>query len=267
MKKALLLLPAIFILSCGSKTESNSDKISEIKTGKSNNLEKEKEEPKTNFEKYSKEGILLIGSIKLFDENFKEIGELKINEISKVQILEKSSTFFNIENSKDYCLKANFIKIGYKGKKYLVFGREVYEINKTENLDFQNEKKEAFSIFPITNFEMGASDDNGSTGCDDFSYLILLDKKNEKYSTITAPKNQENNSTTKFANLVHDDGSAEEIYNVKVINDSLILGIKVSHQEGYGSYNLKSSFKDNFGNSIESNRNRFYEETKYNELK
>ncbi|TRX38022.1 hypothetical protein FNW52_03730 [Flavobacterium sp. ZT3R18] len=267
MKKTLLLLPALFIMSCGSKTESNSDKISQIKTDTSNNLQEKKEVAKTNFEKYSKEGILLIGSIKFFDENFKEIGKLEIDEISKVQISEKSITLFNIDKSKDYCLKSNFLKIGYKQKEYILFGQDVYEINKAEKIDFQNEKNKAFSIFPITNFEMGASDDNGLTGCDDFSYLILLDKKNEKYSTITAPKNQENNSTIKFANLVHDDGSFEKIYNVKVINDSLILGIKVSYQEGYGSYNLKSSFKDNLENSIIANQNRFDEETKYKELK
>jgi hypothetical protein len=267
MKKTLLLLLPLFIMSCGSKTESNSDKTSEVKTDISNNLEEKKEVSKTIFEKYSKEGILLIGNINLFNENLKQIGKLKIDENSKVQILEKTVELFNIEKSKEYCLKSNFLKINYKGNDYIVFGREVYEINKIEKLDFQNEKNDAFSIFSITSFEMGASDEDGLTGCDDFSYLIILEKKSKKYSTIMAPKEQEKILNEKFANLLHDDGSEEKIYSAKVIKDSLILGIKISYQEGYGSYNLKSSFKNNFRNSIISNQNRFDEETKYKELK
>jgi hypothetical protein len=267
MKKKILLLFPLFLMSCGSKTESNSNKTYEIKTDISKNIQEKKEVSKITFGNYSKDGFLLIGSITLFDDNLRPIGKLEIDKNSKVQILEKTDEFLNIEKSEDYCLKSNFLKIGYKGKDYIVFGRDVYEINNTEKLDFQNEKKEAFSIFSITNFEMGASDENGLTGCDDFSYLIILDKKNKKYSTMIAPENTENDSTIKFANLTHDDGSGEKIYTVKVINDSLILGIKVSYQEGYGSYNLKSSFKDNFRNSIISERNRFEEESKYNELK
>jgi hypothetical protein len=267
MKKIVSIFSLLLIMSCGNKTESKSGKTSKIETDTLNSLEKKKEVSKITFEKDFKNGILLVGMVNLFDENLSQIGTFEISENSRVQILGKSAKLFNIGKSKDNCLKSNYLKINYKGKDYIVFGREVYEINENEKFDFQNEKNEEFSIFSITNFEMGASDEDGLTGCDDFSYLMILDKKSKKYSTITVPKNQENDSTIKFANLLHDDGSEEKIYNVKVIKDSIILGIKVSYQEGYGSFNLKSSFKDNFRNSIISNQNRFDEETKYNELK
>lgn len=269
IKKILFILLPLFVMSCGSKTESKLNQVRENKSTTSNNIEEKKEVPKITFEKYAKEGILLMGNVTVFDENLEQIGKLEIEDNSKVQISEKSTAIFNIDKSKDYCLKSNFLKIYYKGKKHIVFGREVYEINNTGKVDFQNELNEEFSIFPITNFEMGAYDDgiDGSTGCDDYSYLIIFDKKSKKYSTIIDPKNQEGGSTAKFANLVHDDGSLEKIYNVKVSKDSLIVQIKVSYQEGYGSFNLKSNFKDNFRNSIISNRNRFDEESRYEELK
>jgi hypothetical protein len=80
-------------------------------------------------------------------------------------------------------------------------------------------------------------------------------------------KTQEYKSNTKFANLVHDDGSMEDIYNAKVSNDSLIMGIKISYQEGYGSYFLKTSFKDNFSKSEITDVKRFDEESVYKQLK
>ena len=138
--------------------------------------------------------------------------------------------------------------------------------DETTKFDFENEENEKFSIFTITNFEMGAGDEEGLTDCDDFSYLLIFDKKNTKYLTITAPKNQENHSNERYASLLHDDGEEDKIYSVKAIKDSLIVGIKVSYQEGYGSFYLKSSFRDQFSNAIITNQNRFDEENKYNEL-
>lgn len=267
MKQVLSIFILLLILSCGNKSENKTEKESEIKTDTLSNSTNEKEETKITFEKYTKDGILLNGEITLFDDKLNKIGKIEIKEISKVQILEKSTNIYNIESSKDYCLKSNFIKINYKSKNYTIFGREIYEINDKEKFDFQNEKKENFTIFPITNFEMGGSDDDGLTSCDDFSYLVVYNKTNNKYSTISSPKNQENHSNEKFANLLHDDGSEEKIYHVKMVKDSLILGIKVSYQEEYGSFYLRTSFKDNFKNSIITNKNRFEEVEEYNELK
>jgi hypothetical protein len=114
---------------------------------------------------------------------------------------------------------------------------------------------------------MGASDENGLTNCDDFSFLLVVNNQTSEYTTINAPINQENHSTQKFATLFHDSGSEEQIYSAKVINDSLNLGIKVAYQEGYGAYTLKTGFKDQFAKSILTNLIRFEEENKYNELK
>jgi len=266
MKHLSVLFLVFLIISCSNKKESEKIKTPETKTEATNSANKNQEE-KLTFEKYSKDGIVLNGQLQIFDEKLNKIEELEIKEISKIKILEKSNSIYNIDKSKDYCLKSNFIKIEYKGKNYIVFGRDVYEIDESKKIDFaRNDEK--FAIFSIVNFEMGAyGGDDGSTGCDDFSLLIILNKNNQKYTTLAIPENQEYKSNTKFANLVHDDGSMEDIYNAKVLNDSLIMGIKISYQEGYGSYFLRTSFKDNFNKSKITDRKRFEEESVYKQLK
>lgn len=266
MKHLSVLFLVFLIISCSNKKESEKIKTPETKTEATHSANKNQEE-KLTFEKYSKDGIVLNGQLQIFDEKLNKIEELEIKEISKIKILEKSTSIYNIDKSKDYCLKSNFIKIEYKGKNYIVFGRDVYEINHNENFDFKNSNNESFSVFPVTNFEMGASDDEGLTTCDDFSLLIVLNQKDNTYSTIKNPEAEDYYPSQKFAALAHDDGSLENIYNIKVVNDSLILGIKISYQEGYGSYFLRTSFKDNFSKSKITDRKRFEEESVYKQLK
>ena len=52
-----------------------------------------------------------------------------------------------------------------------------------------------------------------------------------------------------------------------MVNDSLIMGIKISYQEGYGSYFLKTSIKDNFRKSEVVDVKRFDDESVYKQLK
>jgi hypothetical protein len=266
MKQLSILLFVFFIISCNNKKESEKVKTPEIKTDLTNS-ENQNQEAKSIFKKYSKDGILLTGRLPVFDEKFHKIKEIEIKEISKIKILEKSTSIYNIDNSNDYCLKSNFMKVEYKDKNYILFGRDVYEIDESEIFDFTN-NDEKLSLFSVANFEMGAyGGEDGSTGCDDFSLLMILNKNNQKYFTLAIPENQEYKSNTKFANLIHDDGSMENVYHATVLNDSLIMGIKISYQEGYGSYFLRTSFKDNFSKSKITDQKRFEEESVYKQMK
>lgn len=265
MNKIASVFILVLLISCTNKTEPKALKTTESKTDFLQISEKEK--AIINFENYLKDGIVLKGFLNLFNEDLNQIGTLEIKEISKIKILEKSTASYNVGETSDTCLKSKFLKITYKNQEYIAFGNNIYEINDNQKFDFINDLKETFSIFPITNFEMGASDDDGLTGCDDFSYLIIESHKENNFLSISNPINQENYSNQRFANLIHDDGSQEKIYAVNVVEDSLFLNIKVSYQEGYGSFTLKSSFKDNFQNSVLSNLKRFDDEKTYNELK
>jgi len=264
IKNLVLVSLIVLIVSCNNKTESKENKASEIKQESNLKFESKTSENYLKFEKYFKEGLLLRGQVKLFDKKLNQVGQIQVEEITAVQILEKSTERYNIGKSTDYCSKANLLKVKYKDNDYLVFGQDVYEINQNEVSDLPNN---LFVVFPVTNFEMGASDEEGLTDCDEYSYLIVFNKKTNKYLTIEIPDNQENIRSQKFASLIHDDGLAEKIYSIKMIHDVLILGIKISYQEGYGSYFLKTNSTDNFIKSIITDHNRFDDESKYEELK
>lgn len=250
-------------ISCGQGTKKeNASQNSEKKTKTLTTVEKNNEVEKVEFVKHQTYGILLNQNNRLFDENLKGFGAIYSRGFEKVQILEITKKMYNLENSSDNCEKAYFVKIKYDNKNCIIFGKEVFEINSKQLFDFHNSKGDKFSIFPVTNFAMGASDDDGLTGCDDYSILIIENKKDKTFGTIGYPEKTKsrNNKTLKEAVLFHDDGAEEKIYNVSTIKDTLIVGIKAIYQEGGGKYNLKASFKDNFSKSIITDKIYFEEE-------
>nr|WP_199000265.1 hypothetical protein [Flavobacterium sp. ASV13] len=265
LKKLFPFILVLFIIGCQNKKEDQVKDSSLIKTDSLSNSESKPDTTKLSFKKYQKEGILLKGVVKFYDRNLNLTGKFEVDEITKIQILEKSTEQYNIEKSTDYCSKSNFVKIKYKDNDYLVFGQDVYEINQKEKHDVLY--NDNLTILSVTNFEMGASDEEGLTDCDDYSYLLVFNKKTNQYSTIEMPENQDEIRNQKFASLTHDDGSSEEIYSCKAINDTLILGIKISYQEGYGSCFLKTSIKENFIKSVFTDKNRFDDENAFKKLK
>ena len=252
------LLSLLLLISCENKKDDTKAEISKVKTDSVKTPKQEITGAKIEFENYARKGILLKGMLPVFDNNLVETRKILINENSNVNILEKSKKIYNIGKSADNCLKSNFVKINFNGQNIIVFGQNIYEIDEKQKFSFQNDQKNNFSIFPVTNFEIGASDYDGLTGCDDFSYLIIADKNDHLYP-ISSPKNKGNRSNEKFAILVHDDGMLETIDNVKIVKDSLIVKVNVNYQEGFGSYHLNTCLKDNFSNSTITKEKRFAE--------
>lgn len=242
----------IFI-SCGKETKKkNLPPNLKTKTETSKTLENINEREKVEFVKHKTYGIILNQNNRLFDKNLREIGSIYSLGFEKVQILEITKNMYNLENSPDNCKKAYFVKIKYDGKDCIIFGKEIFEINNEQIFCFQNAKGDEFTIFPVTNFEMGASDDDGLTDCDDYSVLII---SNEKENTFYPIKG----NASKNAELLHDDSANEKIYKVSVEKDTIIIGIKALYQEGGSAYNLKTMFKNNFSKFIISDKKTFEE--------
>ena len=153
------------LISCGKETKKdNSPPNFKMETETSKTVGNSKE--KVEFVKHQTYGIILNQNNRLFDENLKEIGSIYSLGFEKVQILEITKIMYNLEKSSDICEKAYFVKIKYNNKDCVIFGKEIFEINNQQLFRFQNTKGDVFSIFPVTNFEMGASNDDGLTGCD-----------------------------------------------------------------------------------------------------
>lgn len=260
MKTLSYISIILFLISCGQK--SNNLTANALKVINQDSIQQvlpSSEKSKIEFKTYAANGMFLKGNIRLFDNNLKNIGKIEIDKTTLVQILEKSDKMYNIEGSTENCDKAYFLKVKYQNKDYTVFGQDVYEINNEQKLSTTNDKKEKLTIFPITNFEMGASDDVGLTACDDYSLLILFNEKKNHYSLMRCPSNEEvhNTETNKYARLFHDEGSEEKIYKLTVKQDTLIIGIKAVYQEGGSVFNLKVKLSDEMPTTKISDRIRF----------
>jgi len=240
MKTLLYISTLILLISCGQK---NSNSTSESKKNNKDSISKTSNltDSKIEFKKYVADGMFLKGKIRLFDNNLKIIGKLEIDKITLAQILEKSTKMYNVEGQTDNCEKAYFLKVKYLDNDYLLFGQDVYEINNKQKISTQNENREKLTLFPITNFKMGASDEEGLTTCDDYSLLVLLNENKNQYSLMKYPNNEDihGEASNKYASLFHDDGSEEKIYKLTVKQDTLVIGIKATYQEGGSVFNLK----------------------------
>lgn len=253
MKTHYYIYIFFIFISCGQETKKekpsqNSEKQTETSTTVKNSNQIEKIE----FVKHQTYGIILNQNNRLFDENLKGIGLIYSSGFEKVQILEITKKMYNLENSSDHCEKAHFVKIKYNNKDCIIFGKEIFEINNQQLFRFQNTKGDEFSIFPVTNFEVGASDDDGLTGCDDSRVLIIA---NEKENTFHPIKGNENKNIV----LLHDDSANEEIYKVSIKKDTLIIGIKAFYQEGGSIFNLETTFKNDFTKSVLKDKKTFEE--------
>lgn len=235
------------MMSCGQRNSnsSNESKTSEKDTTTVTSVVTEN---KIEFSKYVADGIFLKGSVQIFDNEFKSTGKLEIDSISIVQILEKSNKMYNTEGKPDKCDKANYVKVKYLGNDYTVFGQEVYEINNQQKFSTQNDKNEKLTLFPITNFEMGATDEIGLSECDEYSLLMLHNESKNHYTLMKYPSNEDIHGTdrNKYASLFHDDMSGEKIYKLTTAQDTLIIGIKATYQMGGSVFNLKVILSNEF---------------------
>lgn len=204
------------------------------------------------FREYVTDGIFLKGDVRVYNNKLKKIGALSIPFIEPVKILSKTTLMYNVENSTDICDKACFVKVRYQNQEYIVFGKDIYEINNNEKHVAINEKQQKIVLLSITNFEMGASNEEGLTGCDDFSILMIHNNTTNKYLMVQFPENDSirtGNFNPKQAVLFHDDGSDDKIYKLSIIEDTLIIGIKSIYQEGGASFNLKTLYGKDFSKS------------------
>lgn len=258
MKTLLYISTLLLLMSCGQKTNNSNTELMTIKNDSivtTSNLT----ESKIEFKKYVVDGMFLKGKIRIFDNEMKIKEKLEVDKITHVQILEKSTKMYNVEGNTDNCERAYFLKVKYQDKDYTVFGQDVYQINDKQKISTQNKNKEKLTLFPITNFKIGASDEEGLTTCDDYSLLVLLNEKKNQYSLMKYPNNEDihGEAANKYASLFHDDSSEEKIYKLTVKQDTLVIGIKATYQEGGSVFNLKVKLSGELPDTKISDRIRF----------
>lgn len=107
-----------------------------------------------------------------------------------------------------------------------------------------------------SDFTMKAVNEEGLTGCDAFSYIVI--QENDENFTLIYPPDPENYPYP-CAVLQQTDGISEGIENVSTMDNTLYVSILISYQEGSGSYTLKVYRAGSFWKSEETDRIRTYE--------
>lgn len=201
------------------------------------------------FIPFNKKGLILPGKFKIYNEKMIVKGEFSVDKIKEVLIAEISFNKHPQTEGEQYCDWSNFLKIIYQNDTLVVFGNNVLEVISEEN-DLKAGKA-MISVLEASNFTMECADQEGLTGCDDFSYLIVRSGNNEYAMIYTGTPDDKN--SPEIAILTHDDGMSESVENTACSGDTVKLFIKVGYQDGEGSYTL-NIFKQNKWIYLESDR-------------
>ncbi|WP_108866817.1 hypothetical protein [Aquimarina aquimarini] len=205
--------------------------------------------PNAVFRITDEKGIILPGNYSVYNEALTKTKQIKVQEIEEVSILRKTEQKRPNKRGQDYCEWSNYVEVLYKEEPLIIFGEKLLSISSEKEYKLDN-----YNIDLITgeNFTMGAADENGLTGCDDYSDIII--KANATYSFLF-----EDNSKSDVAKVFyHDEGMFEDIKQAYVKNDTLVAQISQSFQEGTGKYTLKI-FYDEGWKYLESENARSYE--------
>lgn len=205
--------------------------------------------PNAVFKTAKKRGIILPGDHYAYNEALTKIKEITVSEIEEVPILRKTEKKRPNKRRQDYCKWSNYVEIMYNEEPLIIFGEKLLSISSSDNYTLDN-----YNIHLIIgeNFTMEAADEDGLTGCDDYSDIII--KANGTYSFLL--EGDSKSDVTKV--FYHNDGIYEDIEQTYVKNDTLIAEINQSFQEGTGQYTLKI-FYDNGWKSLEFEKTRNYD--------
>ncbi len=201
-----------------------------------------------NFKIEKKEVLLFPDKTKkitTYNNKFKPKGTLKINEICYAFQLEISELEHASKPNANYCDYAKFVKVTYKNQEYILFGNNVLDIEKVEELNYQTKK---IKLIKAVDYSLGCADEDGLTFCaEDFSYLLIQD--NNTISTI---------GRDEIMVYAHNDGIYETEGKYSVLNDSIKTEVSQSFQEGTGKYNLSIFYNNGWHYKI-SDIKRFYQ--------
>lgn len=201
-----------------------------------------------DFEKVDKYGYLLGNGCDFYGDNFNPLGHfVPKDSLILVRITGISKDMFNLNGSDDKCLKAHFVNIELDGKSYIVFGSDVY-VKQAEQLKrIRNSKNEEWIVFPIKALQMGASDEEGLTMCDEYSYLVMQYNRTGRTTLLQYPKNDSLRlqSNLKYGVLYNDDMSEDIISELDIKNDSVYIHIQSTGQEGGHIFTIKTQAYSN----------------------
>ena len=204
------------------------------------------------FEKNRKKGLILPGTYKVFNQKLKHTSDITLDGISEVYVIKKTKYKRPLQSNQKYCEWANYVEVILAREHFILFGENIISISSSEEIKLSENKKVALVLGE--NYTMGASDEDGLTGCDDYSNVFL--KTGNRYEVLYhKPEKVEDKLVAKV--FVHDEGMGERISEIKVEDNTILLYIAQGFQEGTGSYKMKI-FKQDKWYCTETDHKREY---------
>lgn len=238
MKKHLfILLIGCMMLSC-AKTKQAEESKSE---------ENQPAEAQTSlFTSEAVRGKLLLLSDKLtvYDNNGKESGKtnglfgliVDMDSISKDRV--------DVSKSGDNCNAFHFVKANGPKVNGWLYNKDVFGYGNNERDTIFSAGGVTFKLYVAKNFGLGASDDDGLTGCEDISPVVLSNSKSnaEAFVPLTDTTGK---YPGKFLTLDGHDGWYDTIKETAFENGKLKLTLQREYQEGSADFTIFISFNSN----------------------
>lgn len=205
----------------------------------------------------NKKGLILSGVHNIYDRRLNVINQININSISEIEIL--GFTMFERPKLRDkakrkewqeYCKWANFVRVKYKNKDFILFGDKVLQIENKDSYQF-NDKKINFIIAKSFLKKTGTLTEELS-GCSYSNDFLIESDKN--YSRVYDYKSKKRN----YLSFAENEGGYEELSDIIVKKDTIFSKVKQGFQEGIGEYKVKV-FTDNGWKFIAYDTKRDYE--------
>jgi hypothetical protein len=189
-------------------------------------------------------GILIGNSINIYGTNTQIVERLKEKDGTVVEILAKTPQTFSFLNKSqnEICDQYPFVQVKLDNKTVWIFGAYVYKISEQA---LPNIASADYELVLCHNFGAGASNNEGLTGCDDFSPLLLKKIGTDSYKLLEMSMGhdiEENfHDNFPYYNLISDEGTGESISHCESTPKGLEVHIEVSHQASGAEYDLSIS--------------------------
>ena len=249
LTSAFLFLLLHFVWGCDSKSQnasSSEDRAGNDSLGTS--VADSISRSQIIFVAYKREGFIFPNSrLNVYGEDLVRAQSIQIDSIEPVSVIGMTTQKF-LENPNDeFCTRSNFIKVyqaDSKRQEKIFFGQWVYEIERIQKVSYPK-AGDVLQLFEVSNLSMEVADSTRGylelTGCAPVRMLLIKSADDSRPSFIKWMGSQDKieKFPDGYVGLQNDDGGSDEIISVEAHEDTVIVNIKSTFQEGGETSKLK----------------------------
>lgn len=250
IKNIIFLIIALCLCSCSNSLKEESVQI--ISTTKYLEDALVANEPIWKKEKsvqYKNHAVLIGNKIDLLNDDLDFIEDISNLSGQIVEILEISDSLFN--NSDKFCDAFWYVKIKKENKMGIVNGRQVFQIQNTNQNNFFSIDGNKIEILTTEFHGMGVVYQGDLAGCPVDQPILIKDELNNYFGLVEVVPNAFSKKATwndnifSYFQLQSNDGAYDQIDSIAPTSLGIKLQIHRSFQEGENDYDVILTFDKN----------------------